>query len=164
MSVFEWVQLLMWPVTVFLSVWSLAQASCVFAHQKRRAAEYAADQELAASKLSIEKQAETAVSRLDHEENLRWFDESCRHGIWLPYKNSSADKAFRLPKGYMQVCDATLEDGLRYVYIVPEDLSQSSKGYGGPVAYGSVPADKRELRYDSGQVGTFDFASHSGRG
>lgn len=153
----EWVQLLMWPVTVFLSVWSIAQAVCVVAKQRRRAAEYAADQELAASKLSIEQQATATESRLDHEENLRWFDESCRHGIWLPIDDT---RSITLPKGYVQICGATLEDGLRYVYIVPEDLDAKNRG---PVAYGSVPADKRELRYASGQIGTFDFALRSGR-
>lgn len=159
MSMPEWVQLLMWPVTVFLSCWSLASAIQSFGRHKRRAAEYVAEQEASTRKLEIANQAETVKLTLMQDENLRWFDESCRNGVWLPIDDV---RSITLPKGYQQICGAELGDGLHYVYIVPAELDKNKGGYGS-VPYGP-PAQPYYV--GSGQIGSYSqdgFSAYSGR-
>jgi len=159
MSVPEWVQLLMWPVTVFLSVLSLAGAISAYASHKRKAAEYAAEGLLEQQKAMNENEQALLKLKNDHEESLRWFEESCRNGMWVP-----VDDARRVEHiaDMLQICGAQLSDDLKYVYLVPKDLGKR-RAEGMPVPRNGPyrPADRHILL--SGQMGSFDFASRSGQ-
>lgn len=158
MSVPEWVQLLMWPATVFLSVYSLARAICTYAKQKRKAAECASDGLLERQELLNKHEQELLELKNEHEENLRWFEESCRNGIWLPVDDARCVEHIA---DMLQICGAKLSDDLTYVYLVPKDLGKR-RAEGSPVPRNGPyrPADRHIM---SGQMGSFDFASRSGQ-